>query len=279
MRIPAAGDRLPWRGDGSARPAGIPLPPARMARVRSGRPLKSWRYVGVFGADLMLCAAHASVGGLPQRFWAVWDRGARELRESTRMRGGALALPQSAVVVRDRDVTIEIVLEAAGEAVEVVSRHGRSYIWTRKRPARARGIVRAGERAVQVDAPAIIDDSAGYHARRTAWDWSAGAGRTVDGRAVVWNLVAGMHDAPDASERTVWLDGAATEAAPVTFSDALDAVGRLRFTAEAQRARRDRLLLVDSEYRQPFGRFRGELPGGVRLDEGFGVMERHRARW
>jgi Protein of unknown function (DUF2804) len=235
----------------------------------------------VYGPDVMLCVGHASVGGVPQRFWAVWDRADGALHEATRMRGGGLALPETAVVVRDRDVRIELVLEHAGEPVEVVSEHGRSYIWTRKRPARARGTVRAGGRAIAVDAPALVDDSAGYHARHTAWDWSAGAGRTSDGRAVVWNLVAGIHDAPSASERTVWLDGVATEAAPVAFSAALDAVGDLRFAAEAQRARHDRVLLglIESEYRQPFGTFSGTLPGGVALAEGYGVMERHRARW
>jgi hypothetical protein len=68
---------------------------------------------------------------------------------------------------------------------------------------------------------------------------------------------------------------------PVAFTPALDAVGDLRFAAEAQRARHDRALfgLIESEYRQPFGTFSGTLPGGVALAEGYGVMERHRARW
>jgi hypothetical protein len=123
--------------------------------------------------------------------------------------------------------------------------------------------------------PASVDDTAGYHARHTAWDWSAGAGRAADGRPVAWNLVSGVHDGPRASERTVWLDGVAHEAPPVLFSAALDAVGGLRFAGEAQRARRDRLLLVRSAYRQPFGTFQGVLPGGVALAEGHGVMERH----
>jgi hypothetical protein len=279
MRIPAPADSLPWRGDGSRRPPGIALPPARMPPMRARRPLKSWRYVAVFGPDVILCAAHASVGGVPQRFWAVWDRAAGELHEATRMRSGALALPESALLVRDRETSIDLLLESAGETVEVVSPHGRSYIWTRKRPVRARGTIRAGDRALRVDAPALVDDSAGYHARRTAWDWSAGAGRTTDGRAVAWNLVAGIHDAPTASERTVWVEGVASEPPPVTFSAALDAVDGLRFSAEAQRERRDRMLVMSSRYLQPFGTFSGMLPGGIRLAEGFGVMERHDARW
>jgi hypothetical protein len=34
-----------------------------------------------------------------------------------------------------------------------------------------------------------------------------------------------------------------------------------------------------SDYRQPFGTFTGELPGGFPLADGFGVMERHAVRW
>jgi hypothetical protein len=79
----------------------------------------------------------------------------------------------------------------------------------------------------------------------------------------------------------VWLDGVARETGPVVFSAALDAVGHLRFAAEAERRRRDRLAfgLLESEYRQPFGAFSGTLPGGIALAGGRGVMERHWARW
>jgi hypothetical protein len=45
------------------------------------------------------------------------------------------------------------------------------------------------------------------------------------------------------------------------------------------RARRDNLLLVRSDYRQPFGTFSGALPPGLELASGFGVMEWHDARW
>ena len=69
------------------------------------------------------------------------------------------------------------------------------------------------------------------------------------------------------------------EVGPVAFAEGLDAVGDLRFAPEAERARRDDLLLVASDYRQPFGTFAGTLPGGMELASGHGVMERHRARW
>ena len=96
---------------------------------------------------------------------------------------------------------------------------------------------------------------------------------------MVWNLVAGVHDAPRESERTVWVDGAPPEVGPVAFAEGLDAVGDLRFSPEAERVRRDDVLLIASDYRQPFGTFAGTLPDGTELASGHGVMERHRARW
>jgi len=43
--------------------------------------------------------------------------------------------------------------------------------------------------------------------------------------------------------------------------------------------RRDDLLMLASDYRQPFGTFAGILPDATRLRAGYGVMERHAARW
>jgi Domain of unknown function (DUF2804), C-terminal len=271
-------DGLPYRGDGSERPGALALPPGPMPRRVGRRPLKRWRYVGVYGPEVMLCAGTARIAGVPQAFWAVWDRGGR-LWEHTSLRPGGVELPDGAARVAARRVSVDLVLEPAGEPVEVVSRHGDSYIWTRKRPLRATGLVTLEGRTLAVDAPCLLDDSAGYHARRTAWEWSAGAGTAAGGERVMWNLVAGVHDALHGSERTVWIDGAAREVAPVAFADGLDAVGDLRFVAEAERVRRDDLLLLASDYRQPFGTFSGTLPEGTRLATGYGVMERHRARW
>ncbi len=39
------------------------------------------------------------------------------------------------------------------------------------------------------------------------------------------------------------------------------------------------VCIVSSRYEQPFGRFDGTLPGAGRLRHGWGVMERHEARW
>jgi Protein of unknown function (DUF2804) len=251
------------------------VPHAFRAPFKGGRPLKRWRYVGVFGDDVIACFGVVRIGGLPQAFWAVLDGAG--LRERTRFRTGSVELRDG--VVRVRDVA-DLLVEPAGEAVEVTSRHGAQQIWTRKTPARARGTL-AGR---AVDLPALIDDSAGYHARVTEWEWAAGAGLSSDGRDVRWNLVTGIHDGATASERRVWVDGIAHEVGPVTFSAGLDEVrfaegGALHFAARAERARRDELLVLASDYRQPFGTATGTLPGGIELASGAGVMERHRARW
>jgi hypothetical protein len=165
--------------------------------------------------------------------------------------------------------------------VEVVSPHGRSYVWTRKHaPVHVRGHVSAAGRSWELDGDhGFVDESAGYHARRTAWRWSAGVGRSDDGRAVAWNLVDGVHDAPSASERTVWVDGEPREVEHQQFADDLGSVGALVFTEWSARESSLNLLVMSNRYRQPFGEFSGELPCGLRLAEGFGVMEEHDVRW
>jgi hypothetical protein len=82
----------------------------------------------------------------------------------------------------------------------------------------------------------------------------------------------------------VWVDGIPHEAEPVSFSADLQRIecedgSLLRFSEEAGRERRENLLLVKSDYRAPFGSFAGELPGGIELEKGLGVVEHHRALW
>ena len=164
--------------------------------------------------------------------------------------------------------------------MEVASPHGRQWIWTRKQadvPARGEVIV-DGERR-ELDARAVVDDSAGYHERHTAWRWSAGVGRAASGERVGWNLVAGVHDAEASSERSVWVDGEPREVEPVEFADDLSGVAGLRFSEWCAREENVNGLIFRSRYRQPFGSFSGELPGDLPLAEGWGVMEDHDVHW
>jgi hypothetical protein len=240
-----------------------------MPAWRGGRPLKRWTWVGAFGPDVMLCAAVARIGPLRAAWWAVWD-GSQFTERSLRRHGGIVVTPSRVVVPGALDLGV-----GPGEEVEVVSPHGAQYIWTRKRGGvRVRGTALGRE----VDAVGLVDESAGYHARRTSWWWSAGVGELSSREPVAWNLVDGVHDAAGASERTVWVAGVPREVGPVSF-DGLRGVDGLRFTAEAVRARRDELLFVASDYEAPFGSFSGSVPGAGELRSGWGVMERHEARW
>ena len=251
------------------------------------RPLKRWRYVGVFCEQLMACAAIVHVGPLRQTFWALYLRERGVLMERTRLlpRRSEVRLDEGTLRVRDRGLTLELALqEDAG--IEALCRHGRGTVWTRKQagiPARG-SLSLPGLQARELEALAVIDDTAGHHARRTEWRWSAGVGSDADGRALAWNLVSGVNDPPRGSERAVWVDGVPGEAPPVEFAEDLSTIrcvdgSELRFTAEAQRSRHERLLIVSSSYVAPFGSFSGTLPGGRTLERGLGVMEHHRARW
>jgi Protein of unknown function (DUF2804) len=278
-------DQLPVRGP-AVRELGLPLPPEQMPRFRSGRPLKRWRYLGVYTPELVLCVGNARVGGVPQRWWAIALPDGTLFERTTTGRGGIeLTLERARVDARaaqnGEPVAIELAL-GQRQPVEVISPHGRSYIWTAKRaPVRIRGSVRVDWRAWDLDGEhGLVDDSAGYHARHTSWRWSAGVGRTEDGRRVAWNLVDGMHDAPAASERTVWIDGEPPrEPGPQAFAPDLSRVGGLSFEQWSVREHSLSLGLVRSRYSQPFGTFAGELPGGLALAEGVGVMEEHDVTW
>ena len=285
MRRPSS---LPLRWETATPPEAlaVAVPPARMPPLRGARPLKRWRYVAAFSEELMLCAAAAAVGPARSSWWAVWDRGGGTLHERTRLAGPALVrfAHGGRVRVRDRGVAIDLVIDE-GAGVESLNAHGNGYVWTRKQAARAaRGRVAVDDRVLPLDGFAVVDDTAGYHARETEWWWSAGVGRDGDGAPVGWNLVTGVNDGPQSSERSVWAAGGAHEVGPVRFAPDLSAVDftegdRMEFTVEAVRERRDHLILVRSDYRQPFGTFTGSLPGVGRLHDGLGVMEHHVARW
>ena len=235
----------------------------------------------------MLCAARVNVGPFRQTFWAVWDRGDKALYERTVMRlpgtrGQVRADgPEVRIVSREVEASIRI---GDGTWVEAMCPNGEGgQVWTRKRPVPVTYDVRLGDRRLQGEAVGIEDESDGRHPRHTVWSWSAGVGTLRDGRAVGWNLVEGVNDPPERSERAIWVDGEPFEPGPSRF-DGLDAIAfddssRLEFTAEAERVASENLGLIRYSYRQPFGVFSGTLPGGLELEQGLGVMEHHDALW
>jgi uncharacterized protein DUF2804 len=264
--------------------------------------------VGAYCDELLLCAARVQVGRLGQTFWAICDREGRQMWERTRLRfpgargeawtetreggeGIVDYVPDGGSVMR-----IEAARTKAGEVraflrlnggrwVESICPTGEGeYVWTRKRADVAIECdVRVGGRRWRVQARGVEDESAGYHPRHTVWSWSAGVGIATDGRSVGWNLVSGINDPPERSERAIWMDGEPSEPGPVGFEGleaiAFDDGSRLEFNGECERRRRENRLLVRYTYRQPFGTFSGTLPGGLALGHGIGVMEHHDAHW
>jgi hypothetical protein len=280
------------------------LRPAAMGLSRGGRPLKRWRYVGVFSDELMACAAVVQVGFARQTFWALYSPTEDRLRERTRLvpRRGRMQLvpglpgaedrgmnrhdPEPArLVVCDAGVRLDLLLEEQ-DGIQALCPNGRQEVWTRKQAGvRAYGTLALdGGPAQEIDALAVIDDTAGHHARHTEWWWSAGVGESPEGVTLAWNLVAGVNDPPSGSERAVWTAGEPHETPPVSFTAELDRIScvdgsELHFTAQAERSRKENLLILKSDYRAPFGAFSGALPGGLALARGLGVMEHHRALW
>ena len=274
---------LPVRG-GEVRSLGLKVPPARMPLLRGTRPRKRWHYVGYYAPELMLCVADARIGPVPQRWWAVaTPNGA--LHERTTVGRGGVSVRSGAVEVASDGIRIQLALEES-DGVEIASpTTAGHYIWTRKQAdVPARGFAEVDGKRYDINGIAFVDESAGYHDRHTTWKWSAGNGLTSDGRAISWNLVTGVHDAPADSERTVWIEGVPAEVGPVTFAPDLSQVtfaegGSLEITEWAAREADMNMLLMRSRYRQPFGTFSGTLPGGVELAQGYGVMEEHDVRW
>jgi hypothetical protein len=254
---------------------------------RGTRPRKRWRYVAVFCEELMACAAVVEVGPARQSFWAVLTREDGRLRERTHTLASrrAVRMAPGRLLVRDRGVALDLQWEET-DGWQARCTHGRGEVWTRKQAGiRAQGTVALdGGSGRPLAGLAVVDDTAGHHARVTEWRWAAGVGTTPSGMPLAFNLVEGVNDPPAGSERAVWVAGMPHEAGPVRFAADLSRIeaadgSELHFSAEAQRARRENLLLVRSDYRAPFGTFSGTLPGGIELARGMGVMEHHRAAW
>lgn len=278
----ALGD-IPWRGPGDGRPD-LPLPPGPMPLRRDGNLRKRWRYVGVYGEALMLCAASAEIGPASSSFWVLWDRERNRDLARTTLRPGSreVVLDGPRLLIDSPGLHADLRLGEA-EPIESICPGDTGWGWTRKRAGvPVEGTIEVPGRRFVVEALGVDDESAGYQSRHTSWHWSAGVGTAADGRPVAWNLVEGMNDPPTDSERAIWIDGSPHEPPPVTFQG-LDGVAfadgsHLDFEPGAERSRDDNFILIRSTYRHRFGTFSGGL-GGLDLREGRGVMESHTALW
>jgi len=224
------------------------------------------------------------VGLLRKEYWGVWDRASGQFRQGASLFTRRVQIGPNRVYVRDGDAEIDMTFEDCA-SFEVYRPADHAYIWSLKNYCReARGTVRYGETQRAVAGVMFVDVNAGYHERHTHWRWAAGAGLDQHGRLVAFNAIIGLHDHPEASERTIWVDGEEREIGPVSFSDDLSTVsfaegGTLRFQPEALIEQHSNLLLIRSDYLHWFGTYTGTLPGGIELTEVSGVCERHDALW
>ncbi|HKR62019.1 MAG TPA: DUF2804 family protein [Pyrinomonadaceae bacterium] len=214
----------PYRGDGSDRPTGIPLPPQPLPLFRSGQLRKSWHYVSFWSRELSFCAAQVKVGPLQQEYWGIWDRAAGQFRQASHIFGSQLQLQPNRVQVVDGDVRIYVAFENC-VSFEVYRPAGSAYIWSHKDYSReARGTVQYGNTRREVTGVMFVDVNAGYHERHTSWRWAAGAGLDQQGRLIAFNAITGLFDTPNQSERTVWIQDSAREVGPNSFSPDLSTV-------------------------------------------------------
>ena len=221
------------RGPGPADRPDLPLPPgADAARCAAAARCKRWRWVGAFGPDgdgvrgARLDRRHAGrvVGGVgrraPARAHAPARRPGADGARARALRRARAALRGG----RGRRGRL-----AARRAVHLDPQAGaacRSRGTVLGRPFEGRG---------------FVDDTAGYHARGTAWRWSAGVGVAESGARGGVEPGRGRARRLQTSERTVWVDGtphdgraAAVRARPLRGRrPALRARRRARRTASA----------------------------------------------
>ena len=250
--------QLPYRGDGSARPDGLAVPPARMPMLEGAHPLKRWRYLGVYTRELMLCAGDVA-SPLPAGRWAARCRwlldGMLQARRGEARTGRLMGQ-------RSRRSTSTRGSDAVRDRSPTEPR--RLYIWTRSARVPVRGAVepRKAPRDGRGQPSSTIPPAITHATPRGSGPQASGRG---DGRA---RLEPRRRRARRraASERTVWVDGEPHETAVVSFDPGLAALSfaggeQLDFSKEAEHAPNDDLGVFASEYAQPFGTFSGTLPG------------------
>ena len=268
---------LPARG-AAVRGLGLPLPPQRMPRRQGARPLKRWRYVGVYGPELMLCVGEARIGPVPQRWWAVALPDGTLRQQTTIGRGGVELSTGLAVGRRARTCAFDLDLEE-DEGVETVSPGGEPQL---DLDPQAGGL--PGARVRRARRPPLRDRRRGVRRRerrlpRAPHLVELVGGRTAarrTGERVAWNLVDGVHDAEHDSERTrLGRRRAPRGRRPVRVRRGpVRTVGELRVQrvvgARGPHEPAPVPLATTASRSAPSA---GRLPGGLELAEGYGVME------
>ena len=139
----------------------------------------------------------------------------------------------------------------------------------------------------------VFDWTAGVPNRETFWNWASAAGRLDDGQVVALNFGRGLNESA-VTENVFWVDGKPEWVGMVHFDydhknlqgpwklTSNDGLVDLEFTPEGERAEEINMLLVRSNFHQPFGKFTGTLKKGtkkIKIDDMFGFVEEHYVKW
>ena len=244
---------LPIRG-AAVRALGLPLPPGRMPPLQRGRPLKRWRYVGVYGPELMLCVGDARVAGCRSaggRWRCRTGRCARARRRAPRARRARVR----------RDVRSSSSCRGGAGRRGRLAARPLVHLDAQAGAASGARTVRRRRARVEVDGDAASSTSppATTRATRLALVGRASAVAATAAR-VAWNLVDGVHDAPapasarsgSTASRTRWRPARSPTTSP----------GWAGCASRQWGAREDHTnrLVLRSDYLQPFGSFTGSFP-------------------
>ncbi|MBN1665491.1 MAG: DUF2804 domain-containing protein [Anaerolineales bacterium] len=162
----------------------------------------------------------------------------------------------------------------------------------------ASGTLRYGEIEEQLEPGSSLgqlDWGRGVWEYSSFWNWASASGYLPDGRRVGLNLGCGFGDTSAATENALLLEGRVHKLDQVTFEyepkDTMapwkfrDNHGRLAldFVPFKERLATTRLLVIDSEVHQMFGRYHGNVTTDsgeqIQLDGLIGFAEEHHARW
>ena len=174
----------------------------------------------------MLCAARAQIGPLSQSFWVLWDRGEGRAADHTHSRPAAAKCGWNGPRIEiERAACAPLHSARRPRSNRSPSGSGLGLDPQTQRVCRSRARSRSRP-PLEVAGHGIDDESAGYHQRHTSWRWSAGVGAPPTAGAGL-ELVEGVNDPAEHSERAIWIAGEPYEPAPVRF----DGVAAIDFAA------------------------------------------------
>jgi len=197
------------------------------------------------------------------------------------------------------EMQIQITAPDSFTPLRVCSKAGYDgWVYTQKAAGLlATGHVRANGKNYQLnenDTLASYDWSCGFMRRETSWNWACLSGRLSDGRSLGLNLAAGVNET-GVTENAIWVDGRFIKLGLAQFEfnrydseqpwkvTTSDGQVDLMFYPEGSRVEKTNILILASNFKQIFGRFKGIIKdgvGGILHVQGMsGFMEDHYAKW